>query len=196
MITHLKGNITELSPTHLILDCNGIGYFLNISLNTYSKMSNISKESCKILTHLHIREDAHTLFGFFEQEERKLFLMLLSVSGIGASTAMMILSSLSSNEIRMAILKEDIVTLKSIKGIGMKSAQRIIIDLKDKMTDLQIGNVDILNVKNNNKRNEALSALETLGFSIKDINKVLDSVFSENPDASVEQVIKMSLKKL
>ena len=122
--------------------------------------------------------------------------MLLSVSGIGASTAMMILSSLSSNEIRMAILKEDIVTLKSIKGIGMKSAQRIIIDLKDKMTDLQIGNVDILNVKNNNKRNEALSALETLGFSIKDINKVLDSVFSENPDASVEQVIKMSLKKL
>ena len=122
--------------------------------------------------------------------------MLLSVSGIGASTAMMILSSLSSNEIRMAILKEDIVTLKSIKGIGMKSAQRIIIDLKDKMTDLQIGNVDILNVKNNNKRNEALSALETLGFSIKDINKVLDSVLSENPDASVEQVIKMSLKKL
>ena len=196
MITHLKGNITELSPTHLILDCNGIGYFLNISLNTYSKMSNINEESCKILTHLHIREDAHTLFGFFEQEERKLFLMLLSVSGIGASTAMMILSSLSSNEIRMAILKEDIVTLKSIKGIGMKSAQRIIIDLKDKMTDLQIGNVDILNVKNNNKRNEALSALETLGFSIKDINKVLDGVLSENPDASVEQVIKISLKKL
>ena len=107
---------------------------------------------------------------------------------------MMILSSLSSNEIRMAILKEDIVTLKSIKGIGMKSAQRIIIDLKDKMTDLQIGNVDILNVNNNNKRNEALSALETLGFSIKDINKVLDGVLSENPDASVEQVIKMSLK--
>jgi len=196
MITHLKGNISELSPTHLILDCNGIGYFLNISLNTYSKMSNINEESCKILTHLHIREDAHTLFGFFEQEERKLFLMLLSVSGIGASTAMMILSSLSSNEIRMAILKEDIVTLKSIKGIGMKSAQRIIIDLKDKMTDLQIGNVDILNVKNNNKRNEALSALETLGFSIKDINKVLDGVLSENPDASVEQVIKISLKKL
>tara|TARA_B100000674_G_scaffold121391_1_gene92758 strand:- start:288 stop:878 length:591 start_codon:yes stop_codon:yes gene_type:complete len=196
MITHLKGNITELSPTHLILDCNGIGYFLNISLNTFSKMSNVNKEGCKILTHLHIREDAHTLFGFFEQEERKLFLMLLSVSGIGASTAMMILSSLSSNEIRMAILKEDIVTLKSIKGIGMKSAQRIIIDLKDKMTDLQIGNVDILNVNNNNKRNEALSALETLGFSIKDINKVIDGILSENPDASVEQVIKMSLKKL
>ncbi len=196
MITHLKGNIIEISPTHVILDCNGIGYFLNISLNTFSKMSNINEENCKILTHLHIREDAHTLFGFFEQEERKLFLMLLSVSGIGASTAMMILSSLSSNEIRMAILKEDIMTLKSIKGIGMKSAQRIIIDLKDKMTDLQIGNVDILNVNNNNKRNEALSALETLGFSIKDINKVLDGVLSENPDVSVEQVIKMSLKKL
>ncbi len=196
MITHLRGNIIELSPTHLILDCNGIGYYLNISLNTFSKLNKVENDGCNILTHLHIREDAHTLFGFFEQEERKIFLMLLSVSGIGASTAMMILSSLNSNEIRMAILKEDLVTLKSIKGIGMKSAQRIIIDLKDKMTDLQLNQGDVLVQNDNIKRNEALSALETLGFSVKDINKVLDNILSENSDISVEQVIKMSLKRL
>ena len=196
MITHLRGNIVELTPTHLILDCNGVGYYLNISLNTFSKLNQTKIDDCKILTHLHVREDAHTLFGFFEQEERKIFLMLLSVSGIGASTAMMILSSLNSNEIRMAILKEDIVTLKSIKGIGMKSAQRIIIDLKDKMTDLQLNQGDLLIQNDNIKRNEALSALETLGFSVKDINKVLDNILSENPDLSVEQLIKMSLKRL
>ena len=196
MITHLRGNIVELTPTHLILDCNGIGYYLNISLNTFSKLNQAQIDDCKILTHLHVREDAHTLFGFFEQEERKIFLMLLSVSGIGASTAMMILSSLNSNEIRMAILKEDIVTLKSIKGIGMKSAQRIIIDLKDKMTDLQLNQRDVLVQGDNIKRNEALSALETLGFSVKDINKVLDIILAENSDLSVEQVIKMSLKRL
>ena len=196
MITHLRGNIIELTPTHLILDCNGVGYYLNISLNTFSKLNQAQIDDCKILTHLHVREDAHTLFGFFEQEERKIFLMLLSVSGIGASTAMMILSSLNSNEIRMAILKEDIVTLKSIKGIGMKSAQRIIIDLKDKMTDLQLNQGGVLIQNDNIKRNEALSALETLGFSVKDINKVLDNILSENPDLSVEQLIKMSLKRL
>ena len=196
MITHLRGNVIELNPTNLILDCNGIGYYLNISLNTFSKLNKIEKNDCKILTHLHVREDSHTLFGFFDQEERKIFLMLLSVSGIGASTAMMILSSLNSNEIRMAILKEDLVTLKSIKGIGMKSAQRIIIDLKDKMTDLQLNQGDVIIQNDNIKRNEALSALETLGFSVKDINKVLDNILSENPDLSVEQLIKMSLKRL
>ena len=196
MITHLRGNVIELNPTNLILDCNGIGYYLNISLNTFSKLNKIENNDCKILTHLHVREDSHTLFGFFDQEERKIFLMLLSVSGIGASTAMMILSSLNSNEIRMAILKEDLVTLKSIKGIGMKSAQRIIIDLKDKITDLQLKQGDVIIQNDNIKRNEALSALETLGFSAKEINKVLDNILSENPDTSVEQVIKMSLKRL
>ena len=136
------------------------------------------------------------IFQIIQHEERKIFLMLLSVSGIGASTGMMILSSLNSNEIRMAILKEDLVTLKSIKGIGMKSAQRIVIDLKDKMTDLQLNQGDILIHNDNIKRNEALSALETLGFSAKDINKVLDNILAENSDLSVEQVIKMSLKSL
>ncbi len=196
MITHLRGNIIELNPTHLILDCNGVGYFLNISLNTFSQLDKEKLHECTILTHLHVREDAHTLFGFFEQEERKIFLMLLSVSGIGASTAMMILSSLNSNEIRMAIIQEDIVTLKSIKGIGLKSAQRIIIDLKDKMMDLQLDSKDLSVNQGNIKRNEALSALETLGFSVKDVNKVLDQVLSEDPEISVEKLIKMSLNKL
>ncbi len=197
MITHIRGSIIELTATHLILDCNGVGYYLNISLNTFSKLNNKEKvDDCQILTHLHVREDSHTLFGFFEQEERKIFLMLLSVSGIGASTAMMILSSLSSNEIRMAILKEDIATLKSIKGIGMKSAQRIVIDLKDKMTDLQLNDSHVLVQNHNIKRTEALSALETLGFSVKDINKTLDVILTENNDISVEQLIKMSLKRL
>ena len=196
MITHLKGKIIELTPTSLILDCNGVGYFLNISLNTFSNLDKEKLEECHILTHLHIREDAHTLFGFYAQEERKIFLMLLSVSGIGASTAMMILSSLNSHEIRMAIIKEDLVTLKSIKGIGMKSAQRIIIDLKDKITDLQLNEGELPLQHDNIKRNEALSALETLGFSVKDVNRVLDSILSENPDISVEKLIKMSLKRL
>ena len=196
MITHLRGNITELNPTNIVIDCNGIGYYLNISLNTFSKIDKDKTSAYTILTHLHVREDAHTLYGFCDQEERKIFLMLLSVSGIGASTAMMILSSLSSNEIRMAILKEDIVTLKSIKGIGMKSAQRIIIDLKDKMNDLKLSQTDLVFNDDNIIRNEALSALETLGFSVKDINKVLDNILSENSDASVEQLIKMSLKRL
>ena len=196
MITHLRGDITELNPTNIVIDCNGIGYYLNISLNTFSKIDKDKTSAYTILTYLHVREDAHTLYGFCDQEERKIFLMLLSVSGIGASTAMMILSSLSSNEIRMAILKEDIVTLKSIKGIGMKSAQRIIIDLKDKINDLKLSQTDLVVNNDNIIRNEALSALETLGFSVKDINKVLDNILSENSEASVEQLIKMSLKRL
>ena len=196
MITHLNGKIIELSPTHLILDCNGVGYYLNISLNTFSKMNKSVDDNCLILTYLHIREDAHTLFGFFEQEERKIFLMLLSVSGIGASTAMMILSSLNSNEIRMAILQEDIVTLKSIKGIGMKSAQRIIIDLKDKM------NLDLAERQNINSptqslvKQEALSALEKLGFSIKKTSIIIEKIIRENPNLTVQEVIKIALQTL
>ena len=194
MITHIQGRLVELNPAFVVIECNGVGYLLNISLNTYSKLG--ESESCRLYSHLVIKEDSHTLYGFHNKLERQIFRLLISVSGVGASTARVILSSMLPEEIRDAIVSENIALITSVKGIGAKTAQRIIIDLKDKMTDLQIGNVDILNVKNNNKRNEALSALETLGFSIKDINKVLDSVFSENPDASVEQVIKMSLKKL
>ena len=193
MISYLEGDIEDLTPTYLILDCNGVGYHLNISLNTFSKIESLSIKKLKIFTHLHIREDAHTLFGFFEKEERKVFRLLISVSGVGASTGMMILSSLNPFEINQAVSLEDINTLKSIKGIGLKSAQRIIIDLKDKIKDVDAIENN-LSDNHNIKKKQALSALETLGFSAKQSNKVLDKILSESPDISVEELIKLSLK--
>lgn len=193
MISYLEGKIEDLTPTYLILDCNGVGYHLNISLNTFSKIESISVKKLKIFTHLHIREDAHTLFGFFEKEERKVFKLLISVSGVGASTGMMILSSLNPFEISQAVSLEDINTLKSIKGIGLKSAQRIIIDLKDKIKGVDAMENN-LSDNHNIKKKQALSALETLGFSAKQSNKVLDKILSESPDTSVEELIKLSLK--
>ena len=193
MISYLEGDIQDLTPTYLILDCNGVGYHLNISLNTFSKIESFLGKKIKIFTHLHIREDAHTLFGFFEKEERKVFRLLISVSGVGASTGMMILSSLNPFEISQAISVEDINTLKSIKGIGLKSAQRIIIDLKDKIKDIHVVENNLPD-NHNIKKKQALSALETLGFSSKQSNKVLDKILSENPDISVEELIKLSLK--
>jgi len=193
MISYIYGEIKELTPTYIILDCNGMGYFLNISLTTFSKVESCKDDRIKIFTHLHIREDAHTLFGFFEKEERKVFRLLLSVSGVGASTGMMILSSLNPSEISQAIAQEDINTLKSIKGIGLKSAQRIIIDLKDKIQNVEI-TVNNLSDNHNIKKKQALSALETLGFSVKQSNQVLDQILVEKPDISVEELIKLSLK--
>jgi len=193
MISYLEGDIEDLTPTYLILDCNGVGYHLNISLNTFSKIESLSIKKLKIFTHLHIREDAHTLFGFFEKEERKVFRLLISVSGVGASTGMMILSSLNPFEISQAVSLEDINTLKSIKGIGLKSAQRIIIDLKDKIKGVDAIENN-LSDNHNIKKKQALSALETLGFSAKQSNKVLDKILSESPDISVEELIKLSLK--
>tara|TARA_B100001250_G_scaffold370143_1_gene354105 strand:- start:1057 stop:1644 length:588 start_codon:yes stop_codon:yes gene_type:complete len=193
MISYIEGDIKELTPTYIILDCNGIGYLLNISLTTFSKVESYIDKKIQLFTHLHIREDAHTLYGFFEKEERKVFRLLLSVSGVGASTSMMILSSLNSHEISQAIALEDINTLKSIKGIGLKSAQRIIIDLKDKIKHIETA-VNNISDNHNIKKKQALSALETLGFSAKQSNKVLDQILAENPDISVEELIKLSLK--
>ena len=193
MISYIEGSIQELTPTYIILDCNGMGYLLNISLTTFSKLESNADNKIKLFTHLHIREDAHTLYGFFAQEERKIFRLLLSVSGVGASTSMMILSSLNSFEISQAIALEDINTLKSIKGIGLKSAQRIIIDLKDKIQDINTKENNFSDNHNINKK-QALSALETLGFSAKQSNKILDQILAENPSISVEELIKLSLK--
>ena len=193
MISYIEGDIKELTPTYIILNCNGIGYLLNISLTTFSKVESYVDNKIQLFTHLHIREDAHTLYGFFEKEERKIFRLLLSVSGVGASTSMMILSSLNSHEISHAIATEDINTLKSIKGIGLKSAQRIIIDLKDKIKDIAT-TVNNIPDNHNIKKKQALSALDTLGFSAKQSNKVLDQILSENPNISVEELIKLSLK--
>ena len=195
MISYIEGNIKELTPTYIILDCHGIGYFINISLTTFSKIESKYDNKVKIFTHLHIREDAHTLFGFFEKEERKVFRLLISVSGVGASTGMMILSSLNPFEISQAIALEDINILKSIKGIGLKSAQRIIIDLKDKMHFDTTLVSQSLNEDNSIKK-EALYALEKLGFSMKKMQPVVEKIIYENSNFSVEEVIKVALKTI
>lgn len=193
MITQIKGRLVEKSPTELVIDCNGIGYLVNISLNTYSLLSD--SESISLYTHLQVKEDSHTLFGFFEKTERNLFRKLISVSGIGASTARTMLSSLSPDEIQRAILSENVTTIQSIKGIGLKTAQRVIIELRDKVAVL--GDVDGSTIGiSNSKREEALSALEVLGYSRKQTTKVIDKIIGDNSEISVEGIIKDALNKL
>ena len=193
MITQIKGRLVEKSPTELVIDCNGIGYLVNISLNTYSLLS--ESESISLYTHLQVKEDSHTLFGFFEKTERNLFRKLISVSGIGASTARTMLSSLSPDEIQRAILSENVTTIQSIKGIGLKTAQRVIIELRDKVAVL--GDVDDSTIgMSNSKREEALSALEVLGYSRKQTIKVIDKIIGDNSEISVEGIIKDALNKL
>ena len=193
MITQIKGRLIEKSPTELVIDCNGIGYLVNISLNTYSLLSD--SESISLYTHLQVKEDSHTLFGFFEKTERNLFRKLISVSGIGASTARAMLSSLSPDEIQRAILSENVTTIQSIKGIGLKTAQRVIIELRDKVAVL--GDVDGSTIGiSNSKREEALSALEVLGYSRKQTTKVIDKIIGDNLEISVEGIIKDALNKL
>ena len=196
MITFLKGNIIEISPTHLVMDCNGVGYFLHISLNTFSKIEKDGLHSKMIFTYLSVKEDSHTLYGFFDKEERECFVLLLSVSGVGATTARMILSSLPPVSLQKVILMEDVNTLKSVKGIGLKSAQRIIIDLKDKMNIESVTiSTDISSPKNIIQQ-EAMSALDKLGFPFKRTNTIINKIVDENPTSSVEEVIKLALKIL
>ena len=195
MITFLKGNMIELSPTHAILDCNGIGYYLHISLYTFSKFENTNSDINKFFTYLSIKEDSHTLYGFFDKIERDCFCLLLSVSGVGASTARMILSSLNPIELKTVIINGDVNSLKSVKGIGLKSAQRIIIDLKDKMNIEDSADLNLSNIEKTSKQ-EALYALEKLGFSIKKMQPIVDKILYENQNFSVEEVIKIALKTL
>jgi Holliday junction DNA helicase RuvA len=194
MITYVKGKLTEKNPSYAIIEANGIGYFINISLQTYSALG--SEENCKLLTYLSVKEDSHTLFGFSEDAERELFIQLISVSGIGTNTARMMLSSLSSNEIIKAIATENVNALKGIKGIGLKTAQRVIIDLKDKVgKNLSIENISTLS--NNTIKDEALSALMVLGFDKKTAEGRIDAMISKNPQIKdVEELIKYSLKNL
>ncbi|MFT4898560.1 MAG: Holliday junction DNA helicase RuvA [Flavobacteriales bacterium] len=194
MIHHIKGRLTEKSPTHAVIEAGGVGYFLNISLVTFSKISN--DENCTLYTHLSIKEDAHTLYGFAEKSEREIFRKLISVSGVGASTARVMLSSLSSDEITAAIVTGDVDTLKSIKGIGAKSAQRIIVDLKDKLGKIEGLEQNILTFSNNSARDESLSALLALGFTKNSVDKVLNNVLKAQPDLGVEGLIKEALKNL
>jgi len=193
MIDYISGTITGLSPAHVTVETNGVGYFINISLNSFSKLEN--RNSCKILIHEVIREDSHQLFGFADEEEREIFRLLISVSGIGANTARMVLSSLSPSEVRKAIVEANVNTLKSIKGIGLKTAQRIIVDLKDKVGK-QASAAEIFAAEDNTKKEEALSALVMLGFARSAVIKVVDRLLSENKSLSVEELIKKALKNL
>jgi len=193
MITHINGKLVELNPAYAVIECNGVGYMLNISLNTYSKLG--ESESCKLYTHLVVKEDSHTLFGFYDSLERKIFRMLISVSGVGASTARVILSSMQSGEIRDAIVNEDVELIKSVKGIGVKTAQRIILDLKDKMLKA-FDDIEISIKSGNRNREEALSALEVLGFPMKAVHKLIDKLLDKEPELVVEQLVKQALKQL
>jgi len=193
MIHHLKGKLVEKNPTNLVIECGGIGYFVNISLNTFSKITD--GENIQVYTHLQVKEDSHTLFGFAEKSEREIFRLLLSVSGIGSSTARSMLSSLSPMQIRDAIASGDVSTIQSIKGIGAKTAQRVILDLKDKI--LKIYTIDEVSINSNNtNKDEALSALEVLGFARKQAERVIDKVLAQDSSLSVEDIIKQTLKNL
>jgi len=193
MITQLKGRMVEKSPTELVIDCSGVGYLVNISLNTFSKLKD--SENITLFTHLQVKEDSHTLFGFFEKTERNLFRKLISVSGIGASTARTMLSSLSPSEIQSAIISGNVSTIQSVKGIGLKTAQRVIIDLKDKVSLSTENNQFIENINNTNQ-DEALSALEVLGYNKKQTSRVIETLINNSPEMSVEELIKGALNKL
>ncbi|MDB2567021.1 Holliday junction branch migration protein RuvA [Flavobacteriaceae bacterium] len=193
MITQIKGRLVEKSPTELVIDCNGLGYLVNISLNTFSLLSD--SENISLYTHLQVKEDSHTLFGFYKKTERNLFRKLISVSGIGASTARTMLSSLNPEEIQRAILSENVSTIQSVKGIGLKTAQRVIIELRDKVSGINEGS-DLNSTLANSKREESLSALEVLGYSRKQTSKVVDKLISEISEISVEEIIKNALNKL
>ncbi|PCJ98068.1 MAG: Holliday junction branch migration protein RuvA [Flavobacteriaceae bacterium] len=193
MITHLKGKLVEKNPTYVVIECSGVGYFVNISLHTLSKIGD--NENIQLFTHLQIKEDAHTLFGFSEKSEREIFRLLLSVSGIGSSIARTMLSSLSPAQIRNAIAAGDVPTIQSIKGIGAKTAQRVILDLKDKI--LKIYDIDeVSSSPSNTNKDEALSALEVLGFVRRQSEKAVDKVLSQDSTLSVEDIIKLALKNL
>ncbi len=198
MIAYLNGKITYKTPTHVYVECNGVAYFVNISLNTFSQIENV--ENVKLFTHLVVREDAHTLFGFFSEEEKNMFLHLISVSGVGPNTARLVLSSMSTTEFQKAIIQEDVRLIQSIKGIGPKAAQRLILELKDKLkkSSIQDG-IDISQTYGIRSvmTDEALAALTMLGFQKAQAEKAVQKVMKDNQQVqSVEELIKLSLKNL
>jgi Holliday junction DNA helicase RuvA len=193
MITHLEGRLVEKNPTDVVIDCNGVGYFINISLHTFSQIPD--RENLKLFTYLQVREDAHSLYGFSSKTERDIFKLLISVSGIGANTARTMLSSLTPEQVKDGIASGDVALIQSVKGIGAKTAQRVIIDLKDKV--LKVYGIEELSlIPNNTNKDEALSALDVLGFNKKQSEKVIDRILKDQPDAEVEQIIKEALKNL
>lgn len=199
MIEYVRGELAELTPAMVVVDCNGVGYAANISLNTYAAIQ--GKKECKLYIHEAIREDAYVLFGFADKQERELFLLLISVSGIGGNTARMILSALSPSELINVISNENANLLKSVKGIGLKTAQRIIVELKDKMKTGSVaaataGTGTLITPESTQVQDEAVSALTMLGFPQAPSQKVVLAILKEEPNAQVEQVIKLALKRL
>lgn len=194
MYEFIQGNLSDLSPTHAVVEAGGVGYFVNISLQTYSQLE--GKTQVKLWLHQLIREDAHLLYGFFDTREREIFRLLISVSGVGASTARLILSSLSTDEIQVAITAENVNLIKQVKGIGLKTAQRIVVDLRDKVSLGDASVTQILSTSNNTLKSEALSALVMLGFARSAADKVIDQVLKEMGQIPVEVLIKHALKRL
>ena len=194
MIAYIDGKLTLKDPTFVIIDVGGVGYQIKVSLNTYSSLP--AGERCRLHTFLHIKEDAHTLYGFNTVAEKELFLLLISISGVGPNTGLMILSSLSVEEVQQAIVREDVRTIQHVKGIGAKTAQRIILELKDKVKkDVMLSEVGTPAATHNTNRAEALSALVTLGFAKNVAEKTLDSIIKrEGGSLSVEELIKFALK--
>ncbi|MCA1758970.1 MAG: Holliday junction branch migration protein RuvA [Bacteroidales bacterium] len=193
MYEFIRGIIVERNPAHIVIEAGGIGYFINISLNTYSKFN--QKKEGLIYLHQVVRDDAHVFYGFADKSERDLFRNLISVNGVGSNTAIMMLSSLNPDEIALAVTTENVAVLKAVKGIGIKTAQRIIIDLKDKLGKLYDTD-QIFHSPNNTILNESLSALVMLGFVKRDAEKVVAKILQEQPQTTVEGVIKLALKRL
>lgn len=193
MIHHLKGILSEKSPTHVVIECGGVGYSVKISLNAFSHITQDVGAEIKLLTQLQIREDAHVLYGFYSQGERDMFNHLISVSGIGANTGILMLSAMSADEIASAIINEEVGIIQGIKGIGAKTAQRVIIDLKDKVVKSEFVSENIF-ASNNTNQNDALIALLALGFDKKRSQKAIEKVITDSD--SVEEIIKNALKVL
>ena len=193
MITQLHGRLIEKYPTHVVIDCNGVGYEVHISLHTYGQLK--TEENIRLFTHLQVREDAHTLYGFYQPAERSIFRLLISISGIGASIARTMLSSMTPEEIQHAIVQENLGAIKAVKGIGLKTAQRVLIELKDKILTVA-GMDEIPAFKSNTIKEETLSALEVLGYPRRQTEKLIDNILQSAPDSSVEELIKQALNKL
>ena len=193
MITQIRGRLVEKNPTYVVVDCAGVGYLLHVSLQTFSSLP--TDENIRLFTHLSIREDAHTLYGFITKTEREVFKLLISVSGVGPSIARTMLSYMSSEEVQNAIASENVALIQSVKGIGAKTAQRVIVDLKDKI--LKTFDIDEVSLSSNNtNKEEALSALEVLGFNRRQSEKVITAILKDTPNETVELLIKKALKNL
>ena len=194
MYNYIEGKLIEVHPAHAVLDCNGVGYYIHISLNTYAEIKDL--ERCRLLVHLHLQENVMALYGFYKDLERRLFRHCISVNGVGVGTGLLILSSLPPEQLMNTIISENVAMLRAVKGIGEKTAMRIIIELKDKIAKEEPGEIIKSGVSHNTKREEALSGLVVLGFARLHAAKVVEKLLNDNPNISVESLIKDSLKIL